>query len=108
MIYTKKYLVITFICLLTIFLGCAENIKNLEATSESRLHQLNEPASLTLGSEIPKFCKPMGKYKKGVQIVKEGFITLPYLNSVISFTDMHVRSLANLAYLFATVETQCN
>lgn len=50
----------------------------------------------------------MGKYEKGVQLAKEGFITLPQLNSVISFTDMHVRSLANLAYLFATVETQCN
>jgi hypothetical protein len=63
---------------------------------------------VTSDAEMPKLYKPMGQYEKSVQLVKEGFIILPYLNSVGSFTDMHVRNLANIAYLFATVEPQCN
>ena len=50
----------------------------------------------------------MGQYENGIPLIKEAFITLPSLNSVGSFTDMHTRNLANVAYLFATVESQCN
>jgi len=96
------------ICLIVAYLGCAGNPKTPKVTEKSSPLLATESVSLMSDTELPKSCKPMGQHDKAVQFVKEAFITVPYLRSVMSFTIMHVRDLANLAYLYATVETQCH
>ena len=104
----KSITILISICLVIAYLGCAGSTKTPTVTEQSPPLPVAESISSTSDTEIPKSCKPMGKHEKGVQLVKEAFITLPSLKSVVSFTDMHVRDLANLAYLFATVESPCN
>lgn len=96
------------VCLVIAYLGCAGSTKTSTVTDQLPSLSSTESISTTSDTEIPKSYKPMGQHEKGVQLIKEAFITLPYLRSVISFNDMHVRDLANLAYLFATVESQCS